>query len=68
MDHLWLCHGPHLVGAISREEDQSENDSIEVVATMPARRRPQHKQGGQQSHLKGQQGQQATSGTFVAQW
>ena len=58
-DRLWLCHGPKSVVAVSVEEGQSEDDSSEVVAAIPARRRPQHQHG----HPKGQQGQQATGGT-----
>ena len=41
------------------DEGQSEDDSSDVVAIIPAKRRPQNKQGGQQSHPKGKQ---ATSG------
>ena len=37
------------------DEGQSEDDSSDVVAIIPAKRRPQNKQGGQQSHRKGQQ-------------
>ena len=37
-------------------------DTCEVFAAVPAKRRPQQKQGGQQGHHKGQQGQQVASG------
>ena len=43
VDRLWLCHGPQPVAAVSVEEGQSEDDSGEVVATIRARRQPQHK-------------------------
>ena len=33
-----------------------------MVAADPAKRRPQQKQGGQQGHHKGQQGQQVAGG------
>ena len=45
------------------EEGQSEDYSSEVVAAIPARRRPQHKHGGQQGHPKGQQVQQSQQAT-----
>ena len=54
-DRLWLCHGPQTVAAVAVEEDQSD-DGSKVVASLPARRRPQQKQGGPQGHNKGQQG------------
>ena len=61
-NHLWLCHSPPPVAAIRAEEEQSEDDSGEAVASMPAKRRPHHKQGGQKGYYKGQQGQQAARG------
>ena len=60
-DRLWLCHGPQPLAAMAREEYQSEDESSEVVAAIPTRRRPQQKQVGQQGHPKGQQGQQVAS-------
>ena len=54
-DRLWQCNGPQTVAAVTTEEDQSD-DSGEVVATLPAKRWPQKKQGGPQGHNKGQQG------------
>ena len=54
-DRLWQCHEPQTVAAVAVEEDQSD-DGSKVVASLPARRRPQQKQGGPQGHNKGQQG------------
>ena len=45
------------MAAVAVEEDQSDNGG-KVVAALPARRRPQQKQGGPQGHNKGQQGRQ----------
>ena len=56
-DRLWQCHGAWKVAAVAVEEDQSD-DGGEVVAALPAKRRPQQKLGGPQGHNKGQQGHQ----------
>ena len=53
-DRLWQCHGPQAVAAVPLDDRQSEEDTGEVFAAVPARRRPQQKQGGQQGHHKGQ--------------
>ena len=44
------------------DDGQTEEDTGEVCAAFLAKRRPQQKQGGQQGHHKGQQGQQVASG------
>ena len=54
-ERLWQCHGPQTVAAVAGEEYKSEDDSSDVLAAIPARKRPQQKHGGQQ-------GQQGASG------
>ena len=38
VDRLWQCHGPQTVAAVPVDDVQSEEDTGDVFATVPAKR------------------------------